>query len=225
MDLFGVLNSFESVKRVSNLRKLEGTINFLFFICPRIRSKGMTLNQFHTGLTAQYIEGASISTTDRLRRVQRFSEEATKAGISFEVTAIFASADSLILFPLPVEPPKLPVLDDYIRVIPNLEVVRARLGQFGEIYAQEPWNSVPQKFLEPEVSRLGQSLPDGTPENLRKDFIKRVFSGFALDGLVVREGIFGDNPVLLGVESPGVTMLQNSALKKVDWLPIVDLAE
>jgi len=42
------------------------------------------------------------------------------------------------------------------------------------------------------------------------------------DGVLLR-AFFLQNPVLLGVETPEVTILQNSMLPREEWLPVVQL--
>lgn len=75
-----------------------------------------------------------------------------------------------------------------------------------------------------EEERLLELLPTTVPKNLAADFVRRVFAGFALDGILIRKGEFGTkNPVILGVESPGVGVLQNAALPKGQWLPVIQL--
>jgi hypothetical protein len=78
-------------------------------------------------------------------------------------------------------------------------------------------------LLKGELARLGSLLPSNAPENLVLDFAERSWSGFALDGILAREGHFGPNPVLIAVEGTGVAMLQNCGLERGDWLPVIHL--
>ena len=55
------------------------------------------------------------------------------------------------------------------------------------------------------------------------ELIERIFTGFALDGKLISAGYFGNNPIILGIESPGVIILQNSALTRKQWLPVIQL--
>lgn len=222
MDHFAVFRRFRSVERVSNLypsSTVDEPLNFLFFICPK--TKGFRLNPNATGLTTRYVVGNPPSTKDRLRRVGAFLEEVTQVGLGVSVKAIFAAADSLILFPIAVPPPPCPQLD--VEVLSNYEVVREYLPAFWDLYRHQPWQKVPERLQEMERERLRTFFWKSFPENIFRDFVRRVFAGFALDGLVIRAGHFGQNPVLLGVESPGVPVLQNAALPREKWLPVIQL--
>lgn len=224
MDLFYVLRNFETVERVSNLYPsiTEKSLNFLFFLCPKIKGSGLRLNRNKTGFIVDYSAGLSNKSQDATERVKRFLAELTDIQVSYSAKAIFASADSIILFPIPVEPPAIPDITDF-DVISNLGLMLKHLPDFGRLYRDKPWNSVPKKVREQERERLSNLLPSNTPNHLKQDFVERTWAGFALDGILTRQGYFGDNPVLLGVESPGVAVLQNSALPKDQWIPIVQL--
>jgi len=83
---------------------------------------------------------------------------------------------------------------------------------------------MPQRFVEQGEKRLNDLLPDGCPSNVSKDFVRRAMAGFALDGILIKSGCFGGNPVLLGVESPEVAVLQNAALSRENRIPVIQLA-
>ncbi|MEA3463492.1 MAG: hypothetical protein U9R14_00170 [Patescibacteria group bacterium] len=212
--------------RVSNLYPEIGKkpLDFLFFICPKLKSNGFRLNRNKTGLAVEYVKGENKSTVERLEKVKMFISEVRGAGIEFTISAIFASADAIMLFPLPVMVPPLPNLNSNIRVISNYEIVQNNFFEFIRLYNNRPWEKVPEKFVKMEYERLksfihGQKIP----QNIIHDFIERAFTGFALDGKLIRAGHFVDNPVILGIESPGVVVLQNAALSRKQWLPVIQL--
>lgn len=236
VDLFGSLKAMESVARVSNLDPTNTTLsNAIFFICPRMTGKGLRVNRPGTGLQAQYASGLSASAVDHIRRVERFRCEAKEANIEVNVTAIFAAADAWLLFPIPANVPAMP--DEMeLKAVSNFGAVKANFELFGDLYREAPWLSTPERVRRAEVARLSAMLPSPwqpevsdefvrgrQPNNPAEDFIARVFAGFALDGVLISQGLFGDNPIILGVESPGVATLQNAALAREDWLPIVQL--
>jgi hypothetical protein len=187
----------------------------------------MQLNQMGTGLTTQYKAHPSSSLEKRIEQVREFAHEASRHGISFTLTAIFADADAYILFPVPVKVPPVPATDfglPNFRMMGNASVVRAHLEDFGALYCRKPWESIPHRLWLPEVERLRCFVPSGAPENVRDDYVQRILAGFALDGILIRNGSFGvRNPVILGVESAGVAILQSAALERKDYIPVVQL--
>jgi len=234
MDLFETIRKMPGVIKVSNFYEKTSarTLDFFFFICPRMKSSGLRVNELKTGLVAEYVKGKNKSTVERLAKVSAFIKEFQKLNIPYTLTAVLASADALILFPIPV--PK-PPLEHYlatndnnianVRTISNYEIVLKFFPLFGELYYKKPWTQLPQKILRAEKERLESFFTSRRiPENLIQDFIRRIFAGFALDGILAQRGHFGiNNPVLLGVESPGVAMLQNAALSRDQWLPVIQL--
>jgi len=224
MDLFSSLKKIETIKKINNFypERISNPLNFVFFLCPAMNGSGFRLNRHKTGLTATYKEGISKSGQKNIERVSRFVKEMEKTEIKFSVTTIFANADSLILFPVPVKEPSLPEYSIF-ETVGNYEAVKQNLCIFSRFYRERPWLNVPEKFINTETDRLKESFLSNLPENIVLDFIDRTFAGFALDGALLRKGLFGENPILLGVESPGVSVLQNVALTKKDWIPVVEL--
>lgn len=224
-DIFEILRNFKSVKQVSNLYKtsVQEKINFLFFICPCMNNKGIKIAPNRLGFTTTYLNKLNTSTIIRISLVNMFISEMELTGISFDVTAIFSNADSLILFPLPVSVPReIPELDQKIKVVPNLDFVRKNMDEFANLYYSKPWKKIPEFILKNESDRLKEFLPK-SDALLKNDFVNRTFAGFSLDGILIRQGYFGKNPIILGVEAPGVAKIQNSALEKKNWIPIVSL--
>lgn len=226
MDVFETLRSFQCVTRVSNLRDTGETLDFVFYLCPSTKAR-MQVNQLRTGLTTQYRAHLSSSLEKRIERVREFACEASMRGVSFTLTAIFANADAYILFPIPVKVPPVPVTDfglPNFRMMGNASAVMTHLEEFSTLYSKKPWESISGRLWLPEVERLRVFVPSGAPENVRDDYVQRIFAGFALDGVLIRNGAFGTpNPVILGVESEGVAVLQNAALEKKDRIPLVQL--
>lgn len=219
MKILRDLKKCPSVGRIFNLENVDpnAKINLLFFICPKMRNPGIVME--HGVLTAQYVPGLPGFAEDRILRVKEFLDGLRKVGVDFDIKAIFAAADSFILFPSPIKPPEpVPTITE-IEVVSNLEVCGGRLEQFVAFCEKHPWDKVPARLLEEQ--RLKKLLPFETPREVKEAFVSRTFAGFALDGLVVSDGVFGKNPVILGVESPGVPMLQNTALTKP--IPVIEL--
>lgn len=199
-------------------------ITFIFFICPKMKGSGFRLNRTNTGLDAEYVSAVlSNSASQTIERATRFLAEFETLDHAFVARAIYASADALILLSVPTTPPTPPVSPD-VEIVPNDQVVIEHLTDFGRLYREKPWRNTPQKISDPERQRLISILPSSTPANIACDFVERTWSGFALDGVLIRRECFGLNPVLLGVESPGVSVLQNAALPRDRWLPVIQLA-
>lgn len=231
MDLFTMFGHF-GIDRIfydGNVKSDED-INFLFFVCPRMKNPGITIKR--SALTAKYVPGLSGYQQKRIARIKRFFHEAesfygarSKVRINFDIKkAIFAAADSFILFSPPLDPPReVPNIPE-IEVVSNIDLYKKREGRFTDIlYHERPWEKIPAWVLDTEEKRLRQLLPVETSREVKQEFIQRVFAGFALDGLVIREGVFGGNPVILGIESPGVGYLQNASLKPEERIPVIQL--
>lgn len=226
-DLFSRIKELSCVTKISNFFPQENQIfDFIFFVCPRFTGNGLKINKHKTGFTANYREGISEYSKVRFQMVKNFMDQINAIGINYTVNTIFAAADSILLFPIPAEPPSTPSGNDIpgdFKLISNFDIYRNHFQTFGQIYRQEPWKNTPNWALKIEYDRLTEIIPSHTPEEIKEDFIARCFAGFALDGIILKKGLFGTNPIILGVESKGVSVLQNSALERKDWIPVIDL--
>lgn len=226
MDAFQTIRNMEMVKRVSNFypEVWQKPIDFLFFVCPPNKNRPK-LNRHKNGFTFCYRKGAGLDrlNQERVQKVQSFLNAFQLAGIAFNCRCIFAAGDALIVSPIPLEKPDYLLKIEGIPVVSNYELVCSNLGRFAALYNKKPWETVPSKVTKEEKERLFQILPTEADENIKMDFVERVWAGFALDGILMKKGAFGSNPVILGVESFGVTILQNSALSKKDWIPVIGL--
>jgi hypothetical protein len=222
MDVFQIIRGLSCVKKVCHLfAQHPQPFTCLFFLCPALNSKGIRVNEFETGVTARYKETLSESTQRRLELVRRFQEELASTGISFELKAICATADSLFLFSPPAGPPPVPSVE--FPMVSNHQAAYERLNVWHELYCRKPWEGLPQRFVKQGEARLRGLLPDRCPKFVCNDFVRRTFAGFALDGIMIRDGCFGPRPVILGVESPEVAVLQNAALPQEERLPVIQL--
>lgn len=232
MDIFQLLREMPSVQKVSNLyperMDFDRMLTFLFFACPRVNGSGFRINPQKTGLTASYTATASGSMIDRVGQANAFIDEfrvlSAKHRIRYQCRCIFAAADALVLFPIPKAPPPTPEWGEAnIELISNYEPMRNHIELLAEFRQNKPWQSLPGSVITEERQRLLSFLPHGLPDNIRQDYVERIFAGFCLDGHLIRKELFGENPIILGVEPPGVTMIQNSALAKQDWVPVIAL--
>ena len=218
----------KSVEKVSNFYPKTGEccLNFFFFVCPKSKGNGYSVNRNKTGFTTRYVEGQRESTLEKIERVKKFlkefSGEPENAEISFTCTCVLADAEALTLFPIPIDPPIVPSKIKEIPVMSNYKLVRDNLLKFWELYQTKPWERISDKTRAEEYAYI-QNLIEYThaPENLIRDFAERVWAEYALDGILAKEGKFGKNPILLGVEGEGTVMLQNAALPKKEWLPTI----
>ncbi len=226
-------NAWKKLQRLTSVRRVVGlipsgsaTIDFVFFICPRMKAGGYWLNKDRTGLETKYVPGLNISTRERVKRVETFVAEARKFGLAgFSVSAIISDADALVLFSVPVSPAPPPSEREVgFPVYANYEAVRRNLPIWEAFCRSETWlQGVTREAVVRERKRL-KELVIQFPAPVVEDFVKRVFAGFALDGLLLRRGELGPkNPVILGVESPGVALLQNAALPQGEQVPVVEL--
>lgn len=228
MDLTQKISSLVSVATVDCLKYSEETVlNFLFFLCPRLSGEGITVNRHNTGFTATYGSGLNKSALERIGLVRKFSKEATQVGIRFTTTAIFAAADAITLFTPPPKTPPTPCAPD-IKICSNLVSVRKAMDRWRELYKERPWeeaHDADYHWYPYESERLMQLLPQSYGcWQACDDFVNRALANFALDGILMREGVWGENPVILGVESPGVAILQNVAIKNAGPVPIIQFS-
>ncbi|MDO8482806.1 MAG: hypothetical protein Q7S86_03240 [bacterium] len=223
MDLTQTISGFSSVDTVDDIKYPEKTVlNFLFFLCPRLTGDGIIINRRDTGFTATYRSGLSKSALERIGLVRKFAKESMQAGIKFTTTAIFAAADAITLFVPPPQTPQTPCVPD-IKIRSNLMPVRKAMGRWRELYTKRPWEQardVDYHMYPYEKARLMQLLPQAHWARL-DDFVNRTLANFALDGVLMGEGVWGENPIILGVESPGVAVLQNTVVKEKKRIPVI----
>jgi len=216
MDVFWEIRNIEGVKKVSDLSPdISLPLNLFFFLCPA-RKGPFKLNPEKTGFTAVYKPGITPKSAENLARARQFLAQLKQAGIPYTATAVFASADSIVCFSRPVERPALPELPELaeldIVLVENYDPFLTRFQQWVWFMKDRPWKNVPGRFLvqgRKEMDRLFLFRP---PANVFEDFMIRLLAYYALDGIIAREGAFGPNPVLLGVEGEWTDVVQNSAI-------------
>jgi hypothetical protein len=207
------------VHNQENIR-VNGKINFLFFICPRMKTPGIVME--HGALACAYVPGLTGFAETRVLKARAFIDRARSVGIDCDLTAIYADADAFVLFQPAVKRPSDTPIIGGIKMVTNFELYRPEMDRyFMMLYKDAPWQNLPVWITEGQ--RLKGLLPGDAPRELKEDFVRRALAGFALDGLVIRKGMFFGNPILLGVESPGVAILQNAALEPGEKIPIVEL--
>ena len=224
IDLFMELKKINGIKKVSNVSPEiieNGSLNFVFFLCPKI--SGYRLNKAKTGLTTTFQEGVRESTLERIKMVQDFLDEFKPLGVPYDIRAIIATKEAIILFPIPLGEPKTPSQVSGIHIISDYGLLLQDLERFGALYKSEPWKNIPQRYVEQQRSFLADILSKDLPENIVSDFIDRVLAQYALEGLWFQEKKFGNNPVVLGVETQATMVLQNAALPKECWIPSIQL--
>lgn len=222
------VRNFPQKIRVGNV--LQGR----FFICPKIKGKGYRLNQQRTGFTVKYDQEGKQrkSALQRIERVKIFLREFERLGVlfSWKIKAVVASAEAKLLFPEAVKPPLVPPEICGFQTISTYESLdKKEIGRFWNLYMKKPWLALPREIIEQEYPHVAAVLSHTrASKNLVHDFIKRVFAEYALEGIWFSENKFGTkpfgpNPIILGVESPGVPSLINAALSREKQIPVVQL--
>lgn len=213
-----------ALKRIKDVARVVGNPNLneatlVYFLCPCLSSKGIVVNQDGTGFTAKYVERLSVSAKVRINKARGFMAQVSGQS-SCVYRIIWGSADGMILY----SQSDFPAVPDGLRqAIANHSAVASHMVEFWRFYEERPWTLAPAWAVVQEERRLLSILPADSPKALQRDFIRRVFAGFALDGWLLREGLFGPDPVILGVESSGVAILQNAALALADQIPVIQL--
>lgn len=221
------------LKRMLSVHRVDGwscssddVVHFVFYFCPRMKSSGFWIKQDGTGLETKYVPGISGFSAQRIARVVAFRKEMERSNADLpSITAIFASADSAMLFPQEVASPEKPAREEVgFPVIENLKAFREHRPVWETLRRTKPWlKNTPPHVQDAENRRL-RGLLGPIPFPVADDFITRVFAGFAFDGVLLRREILGlNNPVILGVESPGVPVLQNAALDPDERIPVIQL--
>ena len=232
MDLLEILREMQSVERVTNFPEdLKGCnkLRGMFFICPKLKGKGYRMNQRGTGLTVRYDQEGrqKRSAFERIKKVKAFLNEFKSFSLPFEweTRAVIASAEAKLLFPESVAPPFIPLEIDGFLTISTYELLEcAEMKRFYTIYKEKPWLVLPKDIIEQESFYTANVLSHAkAPGKLIVDFVNRVFSEYALEGVWFSKGKFGKNPIILGVETPGVPTLINAALPRKKRIPIIQL--
>ncbi len=214
------IEQIRGVAKVSGkLANLDGA-TLIYFLCPCLSSKGIVLNQSGTGFAAKYVDRLSGFAKARREKAMNFMAALSGQESDCMFRMIWGSADALILYSQ-TDYPGVPA--DLPEGMANHGAVAAHIDDFWRFYEARPWEKSPSWAQMQESRRLLGLLPEDAPKNLKQDFVRRVFAGFALDGLLLRRDCFGPNPVILGVESSGVAVLQNAALPATDQIPVIQL--
>ncbi|OGE82719.1 MAG: hypothetical protein A3B95_01560 [Candidatus Doudnabacteria bacterium RIFCSPHIGHO2_02_FULL_43_13b] len=180
------------------------------------------MNPEGTGFTAKYVDRLSGFAKARRDKAWEFMAEVTAQDRNFDwvFRMVWGSADALILYSQ-TDYPGIPA--DVREGVANHVAVAAHIADFWRFYEEQPWQNSPAWAIKQEDRRLRSLLPENATKHLKQDFVRRVFAGFALDGFLLRKGCFGRNPVILGVESSGVAVLQNAALEPKEQIPVIQL--
>ena len=61
------------------------------------------------------------------------------------------------------------------------------------------------------------------PKVWKERMIRRIISSYVLDGILMRRGVYGPNPVILGVEATSTVVIQNAGLGDNEKIPVIML--
>lgn len=234
-DIERSLNALDCIESsmMGNLR-LADPIDLIFWMCPK-RQTGYLVNDAMTGLTTTFTNHQlSDATTRQIESLVVILGEIRTKLVVRSITAIFASADALIIPAIPLREPIAPevhnLLPREVRIQSNYDSVLLNLMDWATFYRVRPW----ERYVSPSIlSRQRQHheklLGDDIVTSLGylvSDFVRRCFAGYALDGALIRKGEFGrlENPVILGIESSGLANLQNAGLSPEDQIPLINIS-
>lgn len=217
------LNRIKGVAKVTGMPVTLDDAILVYFLCPCLSSKGIMVKEDGMGYTAKFVDHLSISAKQRITKVKAFKAAAADVGWKCHTIALWCSADAPVLYSHG-HFPKIPPIHDAFAY--NHLSVLAHADEFQMLYQWQPWKQCPSWVVQQEERRLLSLLPPSS-KDLRQDFVRRVFAGFALDGRLLRKNAFGigHNPIIIGVESPGVGVLQNAALEPSNKIPVIQLKE
>ena len=219
------VRNLPGVVDTGNLRVdyLKQRIDLVFWLCPNMTSAGWRFNSETNTLRAEFQPGLRDSSVGLINRVLTLKEQLEQLGCKINsVTVMFATADAILLLETPVEFPDAPSELSVVDVISTGYLVdRKYLQEWGKWRRTKPWKLVPGRFLNLEKERLKTIPWNSVPAWLMDNWIERIFAGYAQDGVWVKRNF--TNPIIVGVESRGVAVLQNAALSKKDWIPVIQI--
>ncbi len=236
MDLFEKLRALSSVEKVSNFyrdEEPEEGFTFVGFLCPH-RTIPFQVKRTHRGKEGQIVDvrtkysaGLSQGAISRIDRIYHFQKESENFIESSRIVLVWADSDSYVCFVIPFmkipAPPKVEGFD----IISNRNIWER------EENLKEYWNicrktekflsKVPTRFVEIERTILSQIFSSNVPESLKQAIANKILASYILDGILLEKGAYGPNPVILGVESASVAIIQNCTFSQNKRIPVIEL--
>lgn len=232
MDLFAQIRTSASVEKISNFfypTEPETGLTFIGFICP-YRTKKFTYLKNKAGevvdLKTTYYPGISSGGRERIARIVAFRNE-MKGLVRSKYVLVWADSDGYVCFLSPnFEIPGPEAVDGFV-VIRNREVWEkgTRLKAFWTFCRSQfsILDNIPGKFLKEAKAELTGLFDERISGEIQSFLVNRILLSYVYDGLLMKKGVYGENPVILGVESEAVSFLQNAFFKKDERIPIVQL--
>jgi len=225
----------ESVQSIHNFRYSElpaGGFTLLPFLCPfRYKPYNVVKNMQGVvlGVTTGYRDGITTGSKSKINRVSAFWNNGASAVLhGSRIRFLMGDSDIYACSSIFPEAPALPCMEG-MEIVSNKqawETVGAvleleELCDTGySLYSPAIQDAIKQEREEHLQVDAGMYHPD-VPMIWKERMIKRIICSYMLDGILMRRGVYGSNPIILGVEASSTVVIQNAALKDEEKIPVI----
>ena len=227
------IETVQSVMHFAHTEVPEGGFTLLPFLCPfRYKPYNVVTNEHGLiqGVTTGYRKGITEGSLAKIARVRTFWEQAALLLSGSKVRFLMGDSDVYACSTIFPEAPPVPQLDDF-EVVSNKEIWEKEEAVLelericDTLYEKcaEPIQDVIAKERTEHLQVDGTMYHEEVPKVWKERMIRRILSSYMLDGILMRRGVYGPNPVILGVEAMSTTIIQNAALDAKEKIPIIML--
>lgn len=233
MDLFIKLKEGSMVKEVSNFyydEEPEEGFTMVAFLCPR-RVNPFSVLKHEKGIIdvkTKYNKGLSNSASSRIDKIFQFWQETGDLFSKSRIILVWADSDSYVCFINPyLKIPSFPKIKKF-QIISNKEVweKNGNLNRYWDVCRNidKYLNFIPKKVIQSEIKdHLSGIYAKNVSEELKSILINKILASYVFDGILLKEEVYGEHPIILSVEGWTVPILQNSAYDRDARIPVIEL--
>lgn len=182
------------------------------------------------GITTGYRQGITKGSQSKIDRVRNFWNNGGSAVLNNScIKFLMGDSDVYACSSIYPQAPVVPNLDDFeilsnkaiwekYRAIAELEMI---CDEQYETYAKYIQETIEQERN--EHLHVDEMYHPDVPAEWKEKMIQRILSSYMLDGILMRRGVYGPNPVILGVEASSTAIIQNAALSEDEKIPVIML--
>jgi hypothetical protein len=227
------IDGVETVQHLEHSEVPQEGFTLLPFLCPfRYKPYNVVKNEQGAilGVTTGYRDGITKGSKEKIERVESFCDAASPILGASKIRFIMGDSDIYACSSLFPKAPELPFVEGF-DVISNKEIWERHnaileLEQICD-FSYEKYSSSIQDVIKKErdehLNVDGGMYHEEVPTVWKERMIRRIISSYMLDGVLMRRGLYGPNPVILGVESLSTTIIQNAALDENEKIPVIML--